>query len=492
MGRPPAKPKANPRWFRFTVRQRGDKWFACFPDPQRTKSRRKNGRVYREAVEHEVPLHHPDDRKTPAGNAAEAYHLAETVYDWLERKRIELRERAAVEEETLTAGKRVRWPIAGSIQDWLDRPNIKSSTRESARAMIKPLQELVREKNLEFLDEITFDHGLELRVRLQERVDSEQWSPNTANDSLTAARGMLEWCRKKLRVPLNTFRIGEIESFPTQPSSPPVRYLAPHDRQRLLAACNNTQERLIYNLTTLVGLRNAEAAHLKWGNFISDVTPPELDIRYSEPDEDDPEGWDPKTGERIVSLHWPETIQLLKLWRSETAHAIEPDAPILADPVTGKAYRHLPKRLHQRLQRETSLPWTPQVGRRIACTLMVVHAHRLTGEPWSVIDHQQHFGHSASTANNYYIDRKLNRVRRWEADPTPSDEDEGVGQLPPTGFSVDLARQLLEFCIRSRGCSRNALARAAGVSFNAVKKFFNGGQSVPAWYWRALSWLSSQ
>ena len=496
MARRPRQSRPNPRWHRFAVRQRGERWVACFPDPERTKQKQKGDRVYREPVEHEIPLRHPDANKTPAANADEAYQLAEAVYDWLERRRIEVRERAAVEEETLAEGRRVRWPVAGCIDDWVARPRIKESSRETCRATIKPFREFASAKQIQFLDELTFDHGLEYRELLQGRIDAGTWASDTANGSLVAAKSMLTWCRKKLRIPVNPFTIGEIEGFDTRRRSPPIRYLPPHDRARLLAACKTTQEKLIFSLTTLAGLRNAEVVHLRWGHFVRDVQPPELDVRHSEPDEDDPAGWDPKTGERVVAVYWPETVELLEQWNAETPHGRGAADPIVANPTTGKPYETLPKRFHQRLQRDTGLKWTAQVGRRIACSLMVVSAHRLTGEPWSQVQHEQHFGHSSATASGYYLDRHLNRVRRMEEavdepDTEASGKDDGIeGADAHPGFSLSLAKQLLLSCLENRNYSRNKLAREVGVSFNAIKKYFDVGKSIPAWYWHAIDLLT--
>src|SRR5690606_8487949 len=67
----------------------------------------------------------------------------------------------------------------------------------------------------------------------------------------------------------------------------------------------------------------------------------------------------------------------------ETPYGRDKDDPILVDPATGKPYRMLPKQLMERIQREVERKWTYQIGRRIACSLAVIHAPRLTGHPWA-------------------------------------------------------------------------------------------------------------
>ena len=426
-------------------------------------------------------------------NRRAAVKEAEQLSADLAEARREFAELAAAGTEALAH----RWNVESCIADWLARPDIKASTRKTARTDIATLREYCRAHEISYLDEITFGLLDQFRSRLAEL----DLSATTKNKRLRTAGMFLEWCKGKLRIATNPMHIGKIDGFKVRHRGSDERWISAPDRKALWDACNSTQERLMLALTMLAGLRSAEATHLTWGHWHDHVAPQELDITYTEPDELDPEGWDPKTGIRVVPLIWAELPELLDLWRAETAFGTGPDDPIIADPRTGKRYRLLPDSLYKRLHRETRVRFTWQIGRRVACALAVIHTGRLTGREWTLKEHEQVFGHRGQTATDYYFDPLLPRRRREEHDylarTTADAEDEWhqdavAEQAGPTrrGFSVPLAKELLKGLLSAKKISNLALSRHKDMPSDvAIGKWLVEGASVPNWFWTAVSVL---
>ena len=383
-----------------------------------------------------------------------------------------------------------RYRIDACLDEWIERPNTKASTQRTSKADTANFRDYCAANGLTYLDEITFGFLSEFRTHL---ASHQGLAAYTKNKRLRRPGEFLEWCKGKVRLAVNPMHIGKIEGFyDKRRRSNDDRWISASDRAALNDACTSTQERLMVALTMLVGLRNAEATHLKWGHWHQHVTPQELDVTYTVPDEIDPEGWDPKNGLRVVPLVWPEVVELLELWRSETAFGREDDDPILADPKTGRRYRQLPVALYRRLQRATGVKFTWQIGRRVACALAVIHAGRLTGREWTQKEHEQVFGHSGQTATAYYFDALLPRRRREESDfLTSIDSSPSVSvSRAGAGFSTALAKLLLKHLMDSSGTSRLALSRNECLPSDvAIGKWLREGKSVAPWFWDAVKFF---
>ncbi|MGE3852998.1 MAG: tyrosine-type recombinase/integrase [Planctomycetota bacterium] len=407
----------------------------------------------------------------------------------VERRKQEARQALRLEVDGV---EHTAWPIATAIQDWL-ASYTNGRTRITNQGHIRRFKEHVAKEGLQFLHELTYAHARAYRKVLERETGL---ADDTKSACLRIITTFANWCVEQELLAENPFRKGPLKGFGKgkkwrRLEDVRTRYLPPSDRQRLLDACRTTAEKLMFVLCTYVGLRNAEVVHLEWGDYKRQYSPPELHIMFREPDEDDPAGWRPKTGERDPELVFDIVIELLDRWYAETPHGRADDDYIFVHAATGKRLRTIPPRWYTRLTADTGTYWTPQVGRRICCSIMPAHREARTGAPWPREDHEEYFGHSYDVAKKYYKTRSRKRVRRAEG--LTGEAEAGASAQPEVvddcGFDLATGKQLLGFLLDRTSTPKVRLATNIDVSDVAIHKFLRRGKSIPGWYWKAVKSL---
>ena len=424
----------------------------------------------------------------PVLDAREAAKIADAFYKQLEAKRAKVRETHALKKTKGEERAAARWPFEQTITDWIATKQ-HPRTKQTAGVNIKLFKEFMTEVGPSplHLDDITAGHIRDFHRHL----DAMALSPRSKQHRWQAALGLLRWVVKDGRLVDSPAKALNLPPFVrnnkrdrTLPEHGDGSIVPKAGRDKLLAACKGTQERLLFMLYTLLGLRSSEAVHLRWKNYRRHRNPPVLTVTHAD-------DWRVKTGERMIPVIYPEVADLLEQWYGETPYGRADEDWMFVSPKTKQPYRNVSRKWYERISRKAGIDWTPLDGRHTACSLLPLMSERLTGRRWSEIEHAQFFGHDFQTSTRFYIAEDLTDLASMEGLNQPTEaSDAGADNAAATaaatasgqGFDADLHRATLKHLLQSTGLPIADLASKAGISDTSIHKFLSGEtRGVPLW-----------